>query len=104
VSREKNANGEPVYETIVFIGWDQPSGQYACLWLDVTGGSGLSGQAIGYTKRSGDRIAFTFKGNDGSVFHTKFLYERDSDTWQWLMDGEENGKMRPFARVKLKRK
>jgi hypothetical protein len=104
VSHEKNANGEPVYEAIVIIGLDQPSGQYACLWLDVTGGGGLSGQAIGHAKRSGDRIAFIFKGNGGSVFHTTFLYERDSDTWQWLMDGEENGKMQPFARVKLKRK
>jgi hypothetical protein len=104
VSREKNGNGEAMYEAIVFIGWDQPSNQYACLWLDVTGGGGLSAQAIGHAKRNGDKIAFLFKGSDGSLFHTTFLNERSSETWQWLMDGEENGKLQPFARVKLLRK
>ncbi len=104
VSREKNANGEAMYEAIVFIGWDQPSSQYACLWLDVTGGGGLSAEAIGHAKRSGDKIAFLFKGSDGSLFHTTFLYDRGSDTWQWLMDNEENGKLQTFARVNLTRK
>lgn len=104
VSRDENANGEAMYEAIVFIGWDQLSSQYACLWLDVTGGGGLSAQAIGHAKRSGDKIAFLFKGSDGSLFHTTFLYDRGSDTWQWLMDGEENGKLQSFARVKLTRK
>jgi hypothetical protein len=45
ISREKNANGESAYEAIVFIGWDQSMNQYACLWLDVTGG-GLRPSAI----------------------------------------------------------
>jgi hypothetical protein len=104
VSREKNAQGQAEYEAIVFIGWDQPSSQYACLWLDTTGGGGLTGQAIGHAKRGGDKIAFLFKGADGSLFHTTFAYEKSSDTWQWLMDGEEGGKLQPFARVKLTRK
>jgi hypothetical protein len=43
-------------------------------------------------------------GNDGNVFHTTFVYDSDADTWQWLMDSEENGKLQPFARVKLTRK
>jgi len=103
VSREKNANADPAYEAIVFIGWDQPLSQYACLWLDVTGGGGLSAQAIGHAGRSGDKIAFLFKGSDGSNFHTTFVYDRDTDSWQWLMDGEENGKLQPFARVKITR-
>lgn len=103
VSREKNAHAEPMYEATVFIGWDKPSNQYACLWLDVTGGGGLSGQAIGHAKPGAEKIAFVFKGGDGSNFHTIFLYDRGSDTWQWLMDGEENGKLEPFARVRLKR-
>jgi hypothetical protein len=101
-SREKNANGEAEYEAIVFICWDQPSSRYACLWLDVTGGGGLSAQAIGHAKRSGDKIAFLFKGSDGGLFYTTFTYTRDTDTWQWQMDNEE--KSQPFARVKLIRK
>ena len=104
VSREKDAKGRPAYEAIVFIGWDQPSSQYACLWLDSTGGGGLTGQAIGHAKRGGDDIAFLFKAGDGSLFHTTFAYDKSTDSWQWLMDGEEGGKLQPFARVKLTRK
>jgi hypothetical protein len=104
VSREKNAQGQAEYEAIVFIGWDQPSSQYACLWLDSTGGGGLTAPAIGHAKRSGDEIAFLFKSADGSIFHTTFAYSKGTDSWQWLMDGEEGGKLQPFARVKLTRK
>jgi len=104
VSREKDAKGQAAYEAIVFIGWDEASGQYACLWLDTTGGGGLTGQAIGHAKRDNDKMAFLFRGADGSLFHTTFLYDKSSDSWQWLMDGEEGGKLQPFARVKLTRK
>ena len=103
-SREMNSIGKAEYEAIVTIGWDQPSSRYACLWLDVTGGGGLSAQAIGHAKRSRDKMAFLFKGSDDSIFHTTFVYTRATDTWQWLMDNEEKGKLQPFARVKLRRK
>lgn len=101
VPREKDAKGQAAYEAIVFIGWDESASQYACLWLDSTGGGGLSAQAIGHAKRSGDEIAFLFKGKDGSIFRTTFAYSKVTDTWQWLMDGEEGGKLQPFARVRL---
>lgn len=104
VSREKDGLGQPAYEAIVFIGRDEPSSGYACLWLDSTEGSGLAAQAIGHGRRSGDEIAFLFKGSDGSIFHTTFAYSKDSDTWQWRMDGEEGGKLQPFARVILTKK
>jgi len=105
ISRETNSAGEAEYEALVFIGGDQLADRYACLWLDVTGGSGLSSaQAIGHAKRSGDSIAFLFKGSDGSIFHTTFLYDRDPNIWRWIMDGEENGKLHSFARVKLTKK
>ena len=103
-SHEKKASGDAEYEAIVYIGWDQPSSRYACLWLDNTGGGGLNGQAIGYAKRSSDEIAFLFKGSDGSNFHTTFAYDKKSNSWRWLMDGEENGKLVPFARVTLTKK
>lgn len=104
LSREKDAKGQAAYEAIVFIGWDQRSGQYACLWLDSTGGGGLTGQAIGHAKRGGEEIALLFKAGDGSLFHTTFAYAKSTDTWEWRMDGEEKGKLQPFARVKLMRK
>ena len=103
-SREKNASGKAEYEAIVYIGWDQSAKQYACLWLDVTGGGGLSAQAIGHGERNGDKIPFLFKGGDGSTFYTTFLFDKSADSWQWTMDGEENGKLQSFARVKLTRK
>lgn len=104
VSREKkNQSGEAMYEAIVFIGWDQLSGQYGCYWLDATSGNGLSNPVIGYAKRQRDKIAFLFKFSDRSLFHTTFLYDIRSDTWQWSMDDEESGKVQPFSRVKLTR-
>jgi hypothetical protein len=104
-SREKDAKGRAAYEAIVFIGWDQKLSQYACLWLDTTDGGGLAAaQAIAHGKRSGNEIAFLFNGEDGSSTHTKFVYNSDPDTWQWIMDNEEHGTMRPFARLTLKRK
>jgi hypothetical protein len=103
VSREKDARGKPLYEAIVYIGWDKPTSRYACLWLDSTGGGGLSGQAIGYANPGKEEIAFLFKIG-GSLFHTTFAYSKSTDTWQWFMDGEEGGKTQPFARVKLRRK
>ncbi len=103
-SHEINADGTAAYEAIVYIGWDKDLSEYTCLWLDVTGSGGLSGQAIAHAKRQGNKIAFLFKGKDGSNFHTTFVYNKDDDTWHWLMDGEENGKLQPFARVKLTRR
>ncbi len=104
VSREKGTDGRAAYEAIVFIGWDKASDSYACLWLDTTGGGGLSAQAIGHAKRAGDEMAFLFKAGDNSGFHTRFVYDRTADTWQWLMDGEQGGKLQPFARLTLTRK
>ena len=104
ISREKDADGTATYEALVLIGWDSNSKRYACLWLDVTGGEGLSNQVIGYAERNGDEIPFLFKMNEESVWHTTFVYDRITDTWQWNMDGEDNGKLKPFARVKLTRK
>ena len=101
ISREKNPKGEPAYEAIVYIGWDQPNNQYSCLWLDITGGGGLSAQAIGHAKKNGNRLEFLFQGSDGSLFHTTFVYDAGTNTWQWLMDDEHDAKLQPFARVKL---
>ena len=51
-------------------------------------------------KRGGDQLAFLFLG----TFHTTFIYDKTTDSWQWTMDDEEKGKLVPFARVKLARK
>jgi hypothetical protein len=104
VSREKDSSGKPVYDAIVFITRDQNSNEYTCLWLDNTGNGGLNGKAIGHAKSNINKIEFIFKGSDNSNFHTTFEYSRDTDTWRWFMDSEDNGKLQSFARLTLKRK
>ncbi len=104
VSREKNEQGSPAYEAIVYIGWDRLTGSYACLWLDVTGGGGLSARTIGHAPKQDDSLAFVFTGDDGTRFHTTFLYDRKTDVWKWRMDAEEKGALAPFARLTMARK
>jgi len=112
-SREKNAQGQPAYEAIVFIEWDESSNQYSCLWLDSTTGGGLSAP-IAQGKRGNDEITFLFRDKDkddkdkdkdkDSGVHTTFAYNKGADTWNWLIDNESAGKRTSFARVKLTRK
>jgi hypothetical protein len=58
---------------------------------------------IGHGKRQGDEIHFLFKDKDG-VFHTRFIYHPEAQNWEWRMDSEEKGAMKPFLRAKLTRK
>jgi hypothetical protein len=102
-SHEKNTNGQPAYEANVYIGWDQASGDYVCVWLDVYGG--ISSQSIGRSKPNGNEISFVFRDSSNTDnFHTKFIYNTSSDTWQWLMDNVDKGQLKPFADVILTRK
>lgn len=103
VARETDDEGAPAYEAIVFIGWDAPTSRYSCLWLDVTGGGGLSAEAIGHAEPGGDELAFVFDLGDDAAIYNAFTYDRDADTWQWLIDNEDGGERSPFARVTLTR-
>ena len=102
LSRETVEGGAPVYEAIVTIGWDEAQGRYVCLWLDSTGGGGLSNGILGYAEPASDKLAFVFGGSDGT-FHTTFTYNRDSDTWDLTMDAEKDGQRKPFARATMTR-
>lgn len=103
VSREKNAKGTPQYEADVYITWRQAAKEYVCVWLDSTGLQDISQFALGYASRKENEIPFLFKTKD-DTFHTVFAYNSKADTWEWRMDSEQNGTMKPFARVKLTRK
>jgi hypothetical protein len=104
-SREKDGKGQAQYEAIIFIGWDAAAAEYQCLWLDSTGGGGLSAEAIARGKRSGDAIPFLFRERDGSIsFSNTFSYDKGSDSWEWHMDNVQNGKPVPFGRVRLTRR
>jgi hypothetical protein len=105
VSREKDAAGHPQYEAIVLIGWDAAASEYQGLWLDTTGGGGLSALGIGLGKREGDKIPFLWKDKDGAIsFNNTFVYDRGANSWAWIMDNIQKGKPVPFARLTLTRK
>ncbi len=59
-SREREESGERAYEATVYIGWDAQTERFVCLWLDVTGGEGLSIGVLGYAAPVGDTIPFVF--------------------------------------------
>ena len=102
VSREKDDGGAPAYEAIVFIGWDEPSGRYVCMWLDSTGGGGLANDVFGFAEPANDKLAFVFS-DANETFHTTFAYDQEKDSWDWTMDAERDGQRTPFARVSLTR-
>ena len=104
VSREKDEKGNPLYEATVYICWQEAKQHYSCLWLDNTSNEGISNGIIGYAKQNGDKIEILFKYSDTTQFHTAFLYDRDTDTWKWMMDDDENGNLQSFARLKMTKK
>lgn len=103
VAREKDENGRPAYEAIVFLEWQADAGQYACLWLDSTAGGGLSASTLGHAKPDGDEIPLVFEDKDGSRIRNTLAYDRGHDSWQWRIDNEREGRRQPFARVTLRR-
>jgi hypothetical protein len=103
VSREKNKTGDPEYEAFVIISRDPKSGEYKGLWLDNTSAGGLSGP-IAHGKPTETSIPFLFDFGNGHVFRNTFTYTARSDSWEWTLDDDMNGKLTPFARLKLVRK
>jgi hypothetical protein len=102
-SHEKNDDGQPQYEANVYVGWDQASGEYVCIWLDIFGG--IAPQSIGRTKPHGNDIPFIFRDSSNvDNFHTTFSYNNDSNTWQWLMFNVDKGTLLPFANAILTKK
>lgn len=104
VSRENDATGNPAYEAIIFINWDPRASEYLCLWLDSTANTGLTADGIAHGKARGDEIPFVFKDTGGGGIRNTFKFMRTTNTWEWAIDNEEAGKLKPFARVTLKKK
>jgi hypothetical protein len=102
VSREKNSGGKPNYEATIYIAWNEPTKQYAAIWLDDYGG--MSVQSIGVADPRENELPFIFKDDKGAVgFSNAFVYDAAADTWEWRMDNVVNGAAKPFGRVKLTR-
>lgn len=104
VSRERAPNGSPAYEAIVYLGRDPRTHEYAALWLDNTEYGGFAPAGTGRGFAGGDSIPFLFRYSESSRFHTTFVYDRRTDTWEWHMDNDSAGVLRPFARVTMTRR
>jgi len=100
VSREKNDKGEPQYEATVFIGWNEKTKQYACVWMDVYGGA--TSESIGLATPKENELAFVFTDEHGETsFTNTFIYDPKTNTWEDRLDNVENGVAKPFARFNL---
>jgi hypothetical protein len=102
VSREKNDKGEPGYDATVFIGWNENTKQYACVWLDVYGG--LTTESIGRATptEKENELAFVFTDEHGETsFTNTFIYDPRTNTWENRLDNVVKGVAKPFARFKL---
>jgi hypothetical protein len=104
VSRERATNGTPTYEAVVLFGRDPRTGAYACVWMDNTAAAAFPTEGTGRGSVAGDSISFLFPYTATTSFHTTFVYDRATDSWQWHMDNDSSGVRRPFARVTLTRR
>lgn len=104
VSREVDQSGDPAYEAQVTIGWDEAAREYACLWLDVTGGEGLSNGVIGRAPREENSILFVFGMEGAGAIHNTFTYDHRADTWRWVIDNVRGDESTRFADVTLRRR
>jgi hypothetical protein len=104
VSRERAQDGTPAYEAVVLFGRDPKTGAYACTWMDNTAAAAFPQEGVGRGSVAGDSIAFLFRYSPTTSFHTTFIYDRATDSWQWHMDNDSAGVRLPFARVTLTRR
>jgi hypothetical protein len=59
-----NDKGEPQYEATVFVGWNEKTRQYACVWMDVYGGA--TSESIGLATPQENELAFVFTDEHGT--------------------------------------
>ena len=102
-SREKNDKGDPQYDATVFIGWNEKTRQFACVWLDVYGG--LTTESIGVATPPAspkeNELSFVFTDEHGETsFTNTFIYDPKTNTWDNRLDNVVKGEAKPFARFK----
>ena len=103
VARGKKTDGTPEYEALIYIEWNDKTHEYSCLWLDSTGGGGLSNGIRGRATPTESSIPFVFAYSPDHMFHNTFTYDRKSDSWEWLLEDHDKGKVSVFGRVRLKK-
>jgi len=93
------AKTEKPYEAIWFLGYDPVSEKYVLHLMDIFGAR--YSETLGWGWLMGNQLKFVFDYPDGP-FHTNFLWNPDSGTWQWQMEQKgKDGKWAPFGDLKL---
>jgi hypothetical protein len=105
VSREKDAQGRPAYEAVIYVTRDIVKGEYAALWLDNTASGAFADEGTGHAKPDGESLPFVFTNARGEIsFKNTFVYDSANQSWTWIMDNVEGGISKPFGRVKLSKR
>jgi hypothetical protein len=95
-SRDKNAKGEPNYDSIVYIAWNEKPKQYSCVWLDVYGGA--TSESIGVATPKENELNFVFTDEHGETsFRNSFVYDPKTNTWDDSLVNVVKGEAKPFA-------
>jgi hypothetical protein len=93
--------GDPPYEAIVMVGYDNTSERYVAHWLDIFGGR--FSETLGYGQRRENAVEFLFEYPDGP-FRTTFRWLPDKKQWQWVMKTKgKNGQWTDFGTMTLTR-
>jgi hypothetical protein len=103
-SRDRTTNGQPAYEAIVLLSENPKSGDCSCLWLDNTSPNGLSSGIVARGQATADTLPFLFQYPTNGTLHTTFHYFATTDTWQWTIESDQDGKHETFGRATLIRK
>jgi hypothetical protein len=91
----KTLEGKPVYEVLIFIGYDNASDRYVLHWIDIYGGR--FSETLGYGHREGNSIKFNFEYPDGP-FHNTFTWNPEGKSWSFLLEQKDAaGKWKNFA-------
>ena len=102
VSRDTTPDGKPAYDAFIHIGWNEKKKSYVIIWLDNFWT--IDPASIGTGSAKANEILFLWRDPDGSVsFSNNFVYDPQTDSWEWAMANVVKGTEKPFGRVKLTR-
>ena len=94
------AGADGDYEAFVFIGFDEASKNYVCLWVDVFGGAAAE---VGRGALDDTLHSLEFKFGKGELTN-KFTFDPQTKTWTSLIRQIEKGQWVTFAEEKWTKK
>lgn len=83
--RMRDVKEPPEYEALVLIGYEEKNERYVAYWCDSFGPDHA---AVGFGKRQGNAVRFTFSYPDGPFYNT-FTREPGASQWTFLMESEK---------------